>query len=57
MSDVIKKMRNEVPETFFRLDVFLATNVTIPADHGSSAIQAVLLLPFRYVAHNKFLLK
>ena len=57
MSDVIEEMSDEMPETFFWFDVLLAANMTIATDHCSAAIQAVLFLSFRGVAHTKFLLK
>ncbi len=57
MSDVIKKMSDELPDSFFRFDIFLATNMTISSYHSGSAIEAVFFSPLGCVAHNKFLLK
>ena len=57
MSDIIKKMSEEMPETLFWFNILLAANMAIATHYSSSAIQAVLVLSFRGVAHNKFLLK
>jgi hypothetical protein len=57
VSDIIKKMSEEMPETFFRFNILLAANMAIAAHYSSSAIQAVPVLSFRGVAHDKFLLK
>ena len=57
MSDIIKEMTNEMPETFFGLYILLSANLAVTAHHSGSAIQAVLLRTFPGVAHNKFLLK
>ena len=57
MSDIIKKMSDQVPEAFSGFDILLAANVTIATHHSSPAVQAVSLRSFRDVAHNKFLLK
>jgi len=57
VSDIIKKMSEEMPETFFRFNIFLAANMAIAAHYSNSAIQAIPVPSFRGVAHNKFLLK
>jgi hypothetical protein len=57
MSDIIEKMSDEIPETFFGNDIFLPANMTKAAHYSGSAIEAVLLFTFRGVGHSKFLLK
>ncbi len=43
MGDVIKKMRDEVPNGFCRLQVLLSANMAKPAIHLCVAIQAYRL--------------
>ena len=57
MSNIIKEMSNEVPETFFGFYIFLPTNMAITPHYICPAIQAVFLRTFPDVAQNKFLLK
>jgi hypothetical protein len=44
MGEIIKEMGNQMPETFFRLQVFLAANMTITANNFSPTIQTVFFL-------------
>lgn len=57
MSDIVKKMNDKLPKTFFWNHVFLPAHVTKPANNRGPAIETILFLAFRCVAHNKFLLK
>ena len=57
MRDVVKKMNNQFPETFFGNNILLATDMTKPSVCHSSAVKAVLFFSFRCVRHNKFFLK
>ena len=44
VGEIVEEMRYEMPDTFFRLKIFLAANVTIPTNHFSPTIQTVLFL-------------
>jgi len=57
MCDIIKKMNHKIPEALFWNYILLAAYMAKTANDGGSTIQAILLLAFRGVAQNKFLLK
>ena len=57
MSYITKKMSDEVPERFFRFQVLLPANVTIPSLDDSAAIKTILLFTLRGVRHTNFFLK
>lgn len=45
MSDIVKEMRNDLPEGFFGLEVFLAAYMTKAANNSGSAIKTVCFFP------------
>ena len=47
MGDVVKEVFYQPAECLFRLDVFLATNVTVPANYVAAAIEANLYFSLR----------
>ena len=53
MCDVIKKVSEHVPESFFWLYIFLATDMTKTTLNGGSAVKTILLLSFWYMGHSK----
>ena len=57
MRDVIKKMREHMPESFLRHNIFLATVLAIMPLHNGAAVKAIFFCPLRCVAHfvKKFL--
>ena len=57
MCDIVKKMRDHMPEGFLRHNIFLATVLAIMSLHYGSAVKAIFLYPLRCVAHfiKKFL--
>ena len=57
MGNVIKKMSDHVPESFFRLNVFLAAFMAKTSYHSNTAIQAILLLSMGNMGHCNFFLK
>ena len=57
MRDVIKEMRDHVPERFLGNHVFLATNMAVTAMNKGAAIQAVVLFSQWNVGRYKILLK
>ena len=57
MRDIVKKMKDEFAETFFRDNIFLAADMTKTTYNCCAAIETVLFRSFRCVAQNKFLLK
>ena len=57
MGDVVKKMRDHVPESLFGNHVFLAANMAIPAMYKGAAVQAVVLFSQWNVGQCKILLK
>ena len=57
MSNIIKKMSDQVPERFFGFEVFLAADMTIPAMDNSPAIKAILFFTLGQMGHNNFFLK
>lgn len=46
MRYIIRKMRYQVPEAFFWLNIFLPANMTIPSVNFGVTIQTNLFLPF-----------
>jgi len=44
MSEIVKEMRNEVPETFFGLQVLLPAYMTISSYYFSPTIQTFIFL-------------
>jgi hypothetical protein len=57
MGDVVKKMRDHVPERLFWNHVFLAANMAISAMYKGTAVQTVVLLSQWNVGQCKILLK
>ena len=47
MGNVIKEMFDQSTETFFRLNIFLTTNMTISANYIAAAVQADLYFSLR----------
>ena len=57
MSDVVKKMCDHVPESFFRHYILLAAYMAKTAHYSSAAIQAILLFSLGNMGHCNFFLK
>ena len=57
MGDVIKKMSNHVPESFFRHYILLAAYMAKTTHYSSAAIQAILLFSLGNMRHCNFFLK
>ena len=57
MGNVIKKMQDHAPKTFFGLYIFLAAYMTVFPLDNCPAIQAILFFSFWTVRHVKFFLK
>ena len=57
MSDIVKKMSDQVPERFFGFQVLLPANMAISAMYDRAAVKTILFFPFRRVGHNNFFLK
>jgi hypothetical protein len=57
MGDIIKKMADQMPGGFLRLQVFLAANATISFLHNSITVKAILLFSFFSVAHKNIFVK
>ena len=57
MSDVIKKVCDEMPYRFLGHQVFLPAVAAITARYKSTTIKAVIFYSFFGVAHSRFLLK
>ena len=57
MSDIIKKMTDQMTGGFLRLQIFLAANATISFLYNSIAVKAVLLFSFFSVAHKNIFVK
>jgi len=55
MGDVLKKMPDEVPDGFLRLQILLAAPRTIPLLYGKSTVQAGLVMSEMMSAHSFFL--
>ena len=56
--EIVKKMSQQLPETFFGLDVLLATILAKPARHRTSAIETIPFFSLRRVRQDvKFSLK
>ena len=51
MSDVVKEMREHMPETFLRHHIFLPTNMAILPLHDRAAIQAVFFFALGDMRH------
>ena len=51
MGDVIEKVRNEVPKSFVRLYILLATHLAKAATDFGITIQTVFFLPFLKMRH------
>jgi hypothetical protein len=45
VGEIGEEMGYEMPDTFFRLEIFLTANVTIPSNHFCPTIQTVLFFP------------
>ena len=57
MSDVIKKVSDQLPHRFLWFEIFLPANMAKAPDDNSAAVKAIFFFPFGAVAHDKFLLK
>ena len=57
MGDIIKKMREHMPESFLRHNVFLPAIVAIRPLNQGAAVQAVFLFSFGYMRQGNFFLK
>ena len=51
MRDVVKEMREHMPETFLRHHIFLPTNMAILPLHDRAAIQAVFFFALGDMRH------
>ena len=57
VSDVIKKMSDHMPESFFRHYILLAALMAETSYYSSAAVQAILFLSLRNMRHCNFFLK
>jgi hypothetical protein len=56
MGNVLKKVRDEVPDSFFRFNIFLPADMAKPALDFCITIEAVLFLSFLKMAHGALIL-
>jgi hypothetical protein len=57
MGDIIKEMGNHVPKSFLWHHIGLTAILTIMPLNNGTTVQAIFLLPFWNMGHNKFFLK
>ena len=57
MSNVIKKMRNHMPECFLGLHILLAANMAVFPLHRGATVQAILFFSLRGMRQPKIFLK
>ena len=57
MSKVIKKMDDHMPESFFRLHIFLAANMAVSPLHCRAAVEAILFFSLGDMRQSKIFLK
>lgn len=51
MREIVYKMRGQVPETFFGLNILLSAFMAIPAMQQAATVQANFFLSFREMRH------
>jgi len=54
MGDIREKMRDQVPNGLFWLDIFLSTSRAVPPGRFGSAVQTRLFSPYLAVLHQLF---
>ena len=57
MCNIIKKMSDHVPESFFWFHILLAANMAIFTLYSGAAVQAILFFSLRDMRQGKFCLK